>query len=118
MGLQVTARKSRSTFSGAYLMIFGISMQKYLRPTTQIDPDTGANIVVQAVQYVGRWQLYGDYQDRVENFGNALATSAFTFEHVNGADPVHECYAHIHANGVDGWVLNDLVDILIDPPQP
>lgn len=117
MGIQATARRNRLTIPGAYLMVASTTMQKYFRPLAEPDPDTGQYGSVPGVMYIGRVQMYYDYEDRMSPEGQVMAAFAFNFVHVNGADPVHECYAHIHANGVEGWALNDLVDVLVDP-QP
>ena len=109
MAIQLTAKKNGMEIAGGYLMVCGVQMQKYSRPV--LNEKTGQFDGEPAVQYTARAQLYFSEQDRHDNFGATDFNFAFTFEHVNGADPVAEAYDHVHAAGLDGWTLYDLVDL-------
>lgn len=109
MAIKTRAVKGGITMIDAYLMVSGLQMVKYGRP--DVDPETGEPITVPAVQYTARAQLYESEQARFAQFGMAESVFAFTFEHVNGADPVAEAYNHIKMNSVEGWLLYDVADV-------
>lgn len=118
MGIKANATKRNGlSIVGAYLMVVSVQAQKFLRPGTELNPETGQVVLHDAVQYVGRVQVYWNEAVRRASFGDAVATVAFEFTHVNGQDPVHECYAHVKLLGMEDWTLTQVTDVFETVPQ-
>jgi len=119
MAIRLTAKKGGFAITDGYLIITQVTIQKYLRP--DVVPEVVENsdgttsdvlrpVVVNAVMYIARGQVYPSQEAREKNFGATDMNFAFSFEHEDGKDPVAEAYASIRANGLPGWVLTGMVD--------
>ena len=121
MAIQLDATKGGFSITGGYLLITSAQMQKSLRPVTITETATNADGtttttsragVEDAVTWTARGQVYPSKADRETSFGATEINFAFTFTHADGYDPVSEAYSHIKLNGIDGWTLSNMVDVL------
>lgn len=120
MAIQLNAQRGGFSINGGYLLVTEATTRKYLKPVTvekQVTQPDGAIVTVQepgmenAVMTVARVQVYPTREMRDEEFGVTQMQEAFSFEHINGRDPVDEAYAHIKLHGLRGWVLSAMVDV-------
>lgn len=120
MAFQLTATKGGFSIKNGYLIVTQVQMQKYLRPDTvfdQIDNGDGTTtdvpraVMANAVMYIARGQVYPSQEAREKNFGATDLNFAFSFDHVDGKDPVAEAYESIRTNGLPGWLLTGIIDV-------
>jgi hypothetical protein len=119
MAMMLTAEKGGFKITNGYLIITQTSMQKYLKPETvfvTVDNgdgttrDEATTVPTNAVMYIARGQVYPSQQARESQFGATELNFAFSFDHVDGKDPVQEAYESVRVNGLPGWVLTGIVD--------
>lgn len=120
MAIRVNATQGGFAITDGYLLITMIQMTSYLKPITVTDKvpqadgtilDVPRETTMAAKQYVARGQVYASEQIREENFGVGGINFAFSFEHVDGADPTQEAYAYVKLNGIPDWTLTGMVDV-------
>lgn len=119
MAIQLNAQKGGFSITQGYLIVTETTMRKYLKPVTverQVTQPDNTIITVQepgvvnALMSTARVQVYPTKEARDTEFGAADMNAVFSFEHVDGKDPVQEAYAYVKVNGLRGWVLSDMVD--------
>lgn len=120
MAIQLNAQRGGFSINQGYLLVTEATTKKYLKPVTvakQVTQPDGSIITVEepgvenAVMTVARIQVYPTREMRDEEFGVTQMQEAFSFDHVNGRDPVDEAYEYVKLHGLRGWVLSQMVDV-------
>lgn len=109
MAIQAKATRKGIQLAAAYILVNSVKMDKYLRPTLDENNKFAGNVV--SVQYSARAEIYSSKAEREEDFGGTPFNTFFAFAHTPGADLIEEAYAYIVANGIAGWVLDNMVEV-------
>lgn len=120
MAIQLNATKGGFSINGGYLIVNMVQMQRYLKPVMLTKKETQPDGTVidvsypateSALQWQTRGQVYPSQKMREDSWGATDLNFAFSFDHVDGRDPMQEAYEFIKANGLIGWTLSGMIDV-------
>jgi hypothetical protein len=110
MAIKANATKGNTTITGAYLVVWNVTMAK--GDKMGFDKNGAPTGIVPAADYYARIRIFDSNKARQTTPGQPVANTAVLIEHTEGSDLVKETYDFITKAGVlDGWTLSDIAAV-------